>query len=151
MKGAEECYIPKLISLGPYYHGESGLAEGEELKLKLAKAYIQYCRRLVDDFYDKINCIITELKDCYDEMSTKKNDNNEFTVMMVVDDCALLSYILCVCLGSKQGNFSIRYQDISLLHQDALLLENQLPYQLLLQLMELVGPESTNHFWTIMF
>ena len=98
MKGAEDCYAPKLISLGPYYHGEPRLAEGEELKLKLAEAYIQYCRKLVDDYYDKISCIIIELKDCYDEMSTKKYDDDEFTVMMVVDSCALLSYILCVCL-----------------------------------------------------
>ena len=40
VKGAEDCYTPKLISLGPYYHGESRLAEGEELKLKLAEVYI---------------------------------------------------------------------------------------------------------------
>ena len=145
VKGAEDCYTPKLISLGPYYHGESHLAEGEDLKLKLAEAYIQYCRRRVDDFYDKISCIIMELKDCYDEISTKKYDDDEFTVMMVVDGCALLSYILCVCLRFKQENFSIIYQDISLLHRDTLLLENQLPYQLLFQLMEMVGSESTNH------
>ena len=25
VKGAEDCYPPKLISLGPYYHGESRL------------------------------------------------------------------------------------------------------------------------------
>ena len=37
VKGAEDCYAPKLISLAPYYHGESRLAGGEELKLKLAK------------------------------------------------------------------------------------------------------------------
>ena len=78
----------------------------------------------------------------YDEMSTKKYDDDKFTVMMVVDESALLSYILNVCLGSKHGSFSIRYQDISVLYRDALLLENQLPYQLLLELMKMMrsGP-----------
>ena len=115
-KGAEDCYAPKLISLGPYYHGESRLTEGEELKLKLAEAYIQYyCNEIMDAFYDKINCIITKWKDYYYEMSTKKYDDDEFTVMIVVDGCALLSYILYVCLCSKHGNFNIRYQDIGVL------------------------------------
>ena len=63
----------------------------------------------MDAFYDKISSIITELKDYYDEMSTKKYDDDKFTVMMVVDSSALLSYILNVCLGSKHGSFSIRY------------------------------------------
>ena len=92
----------------------------------------------MDAFYDKISSIITELKDYYDEMSTKKYDDDKFTVMMVVDGSALLSYILNVCLGSKHGSFSIRYQDISVLYRDALLLENQLPYQLLLELMKMM-------------
>ena len=127
VKGAEDCYAPKLISLGPYYHGESRLAKGEELKLKLVEAYIQYCDKLVDAFYDKISSIIIELKDCYDKMSTKKYDDDEFTVMMLVDGCALLFYILWNFLGYDHEHINMRYQYISVLYRDALLLENQLP------------------------
>ena len=91
------------------------------------------------------------MKDCYDEMSRKKYDDDEFTVMIVVDGCSLLSYILYVYLCSKHGNFGITFQDISVLYRDALLLENQLPYQLLLELMKMMWFEWANDFWTAMF
>ena len=71
--------------------------------------------------------------------------------MMLVDGCALLCYILCVCLGHDLEDFNIRDQDMSLLHQDAFLLKNQLPYQLLLDRTKMVELESANYFWTTMF
>ena len=150
--GAEDYYYaPKLISLGPYHHGKPHLKDGETLKLKLAEAYIQECEPTVDEIYNTISDSISELRGCYDAESTKKYKDDELTIMMLVDGCALLCYILCVCLGYGHEDFNIRYQDISLLHQDALLLENQLPYQLLLELMKMVDPESANDFWTAMF
>ena len=153
-------YAPKLISLGPYYHGESHLVNGETLKLKLAEAYIQAIaqsrkesvEQSVNDIYHMISDRIDELKGCYDYQESGKNyKDDEFTAMMLVDGCALLWYILCVCIGGDHEDYDIRYQDLSLLHQDALLLENQLPYQLLDGLMKMVDPESANDVWTILF
>ncbi|XP_034690165.1 putative UPF0481 protein At3g02645 [Vitis riparia] len=145
-------YAPKLISLGPYYHGESKLENGETLKLKLAEAYIQLCQSTVDEIYGTISHSINKLRGCYDAESTKKYKDDELTIMMLVDGCALLSYIVCVCLGGDHEDFDIRYQDLSLLHQDALLLENQLPYQLLQELMKMMGgSESANEAWTVLF
>ncbi|KAL6322685.1 hypothetical protein AAG906_015371 [Vitis piasezkii] len=141
VKGAEDYYFaPKLISLGPYHHGKPHLKDGETLKLKLAEAYIQECEPTVEEIYHTISDSISKLRGCYDAESTKKYKDDELTIMMLVDGCALLCYILCVCLGYGHEDFNIRYQDISLLHQDALLLENQLPYQLLLELMKMSKP-----------
>ncbi|KAJ9681542.1 hypothetical protein PVL29_020422 [Vitis rotundifolia] len=163
----EDYYAPKLISLGPYYHGESHLADGERLKLKLAEGYIlaiawsrdKSVEESVDSIYHIISDRIDELKGCYDyqessyddQKSRKKYKDDEFTAMMLVDGCALLRYIICVCLGGDHEDYDIRYQDLSLLHQDALLLENQLPYQLLQELMKMVDPESANDVWTVLF
>ncbi|XP_034709695.1 UPF0481 protein At3g47200-like [Vitis riparia] len=148
----EDYYAPKLISLGPYYHGESKLENGETLKLKLAEAYIQLCHSTVDEIYGTISHSISKLRGCYDAESTKKYKDDELTIMMLVDGCALLSYIVCVCLGGDHEDFDMRYQDLSLLHQDALLLENQLPYQLLQELMKMMGgSESANEAWTVLF
>ncbi|XP_034690538.1 UPF0481 protein At3g47200-like [Vitis riparia] len=156
----EDYYAPKLISLGPYYHGESHFKSGETLKLKLAEAYIQAIaqsrkesvEQSVDNIYHMIRDRIDELKGCYDYQESRKNyKEDEFTAMMLVDGCALLWYILCVCLGGVHEDYDIRYQDLSLLHQDALLLENQLPYQLLDGLMKMVDAESANDVWTVLF
>ena len=42
VKDAEHSnFAPKLISLGPYHHGEPHLKGGEKIKLKLAKEYVK--------------------------------------------------------------------------------------------------------------
>lgn len=127
-------YKPKIISLGPYHHGKPNLKKGETIKLKLAAAYFELIVKTVDDFYKEIEGIIKDLKDLYDEGWTKKYSNAKFTVMMLVDGCSLLHYMLCVCSGSFEEDLKIRYQDLSHLNRDTLLLENQLPFQLLIKL-----------------
>ena len=104
------------------------------------------CGEPVEEIYRSISVSISQLMGCYDAESTKKYKDDEFTVMMLVDGCALLYYILSVCLVYDHEHINIKYQDISVLHRDALLLENQLPYQLLLDLMKMVGPKSANAF-----
>ena len=67
--------------------------------------------------------------------------------MLLVDGCALLQYILCVCLGDHE-EYGIRYQDLSRIQQDTLLLENQLPYKLLHKLIKNI---MSNDAWTVIF
>ena len=144
-KEVQSKYAPKLISFGPYHFDKPHLAEGEKLKLNLAKAYIKECGASVDEIYRSISVTISQLRGCYDAESTKNYKDDEFTVMMLVDGCALLCYILCVCLGHDLEDFNIRDQDMSLLHQDAFLLKNQLPYQLLLDRTKMVELESYSY------
>ena len=70
----------------------------------------------MDEMYRTIRDSISELKGCYDEKSVKNYKDNEFTVMMLVNGCALVCYILCVCLSHDLEDFNIRDQDMSLLH-----------------------------------
>ena len=167
VKDAEDCFEPKVISLGPYHHGKPHLKEGESLKLKLTATYIQLAagskdhaleQSIVDDIYNTISSKVEELKACYDAESIEKfgrdDADEEFIVMMMLDGCALLSYILCVCVGFPHEKFNIRYQDLSCIHQDVLLLENQLPYQSLLRhlMVKIMDPEQrAMDLWTAMF
>ncbi|XP_034709830.1 uncharacterized protein LOC117932662 [Vitis riparia] len=92
----------------------------------------------VDELYRVINGLVIRLKGCYDKEFTEKYKDEEFSLMMLVDGCALLRYMIYACIdhGYNQEKFNIRYEDLSRLHRDALLLENQLPYQLLCELMD---------------
>ena len=136
---------PKVMSLGPYHHGNPKLVRGERIKLKLAERVFELLRRskvvrpgeaVVDQLYSTISGKVDELRKCYDWESMENYSNEEFSVMMMVDGCALLWYMFYACYEGEHypENFRIRYQDVSHLHRDALLLENQLPYQLLLDL-----------------
>ena len=133
--------------MGPYHHGEPHLKGGEKIKLKLAKEYVENWGRL-DEIYHTISDSISKLKECYDAESTKKYEDDQLTIMMLVDGCALVCYILNICLGFGPKYLNLRYQDIRLLNQDALLLVNQLPYQLLLELTK--GPGAAKFCWTVL-
>ncbi|KAL6322715.1 hypothetical protein AAG906_015401 [Vitis piasezkii] len=126
-------YKPKVMSFGPYHYSNLKLERGETIKLKLAADCIRELVQLVGQPIEKSGC--------YDKESIENYSDEQFSVMMLVDGCALLWYIVCVCLGGDHEDYDIRYQDLSLLHQDALLLENQLPYQLLQELMKMTESE----------
>ena len=146
-------YMPQLMSFGPYHHGKHNLQAGETLKLKLAATFFRESGVSADEIYDTIIQDIEVLRNCYSPQSTKEYKDEELSVMFLVDGCALLWYILCVCLGGDNYHheeYGIRYQDLSRIHQDALLLENQLPYQLLHNhIMKIDSSELANDAWTV--
>ncbi|RVW75254.1 hypothetical protein CK203_047130 [Vitis vinifera] len=153
-------YMPKIMSFGPYHHGNPKLERGETIKLKLAADGIQLLvagmkdqpiEEAVDHVYSIISGKVEELMGSYDMKSIEKYSAEQFSVMILVDGCALLWYIfLCVCSGGDHEDYNIGYQDLSLIHQDALLLENQLPYQLLFQdLLKMTEPELTIDCWRV--
>ena len=164
VKDAKVYYTPQVMSFGPYHHGNPELQAGEALKLNLAATYLRAhaqfvygmdrcvdedIDRSVDDIYSTIRGDIDELMKCYNPKSTEKYTKEELSQMLLVDGCALLRYILCVCFGDHE-EYGIRYQDLSRIHQDALLLENQLPYQILLELMKKIQPsERVNAAWRV--
>ena len=146
VKDAEVYYEPQVISFGPYHHGKPHLEEVETLKFKLvATCFLEY-HGSEDKIYEKISHDIEALRKCYNRRSTEEYTDEELSVMFLVDGCALLWYILCVCLGDHE-EYGIRYQDLSRIHQDALLLENQLPYQLLHNHIM----SMSNYAWTVIF
>ena len=117
VKDAEVYYKPQVMSFGPYHHGNPELQAGEALKLNLAATYLRahaqfvygmdrcvddYIDLSVDDIYSTISGDIDELKKCDNPKSTEKYTKEELSVMLLVDGCALLWYILCVCVGDHE-------------------------------------------------
>ena len=137
------------MSFGPYHHGKPHLKEGEALKLKLAVTYFREYELREDEIYNRIRSGIETQRKCYNRKSTEEYTDEELSVMLLVEGCALLWYILCVCLGGiyHHEEYGISYQDLNRIHQDALLLENQLAYQPLHDLM----PIFFNGAWTVIF
>ena len=151
VKDTKDYYEPQVMSFGPYHHGKPKLQLGETLKLKLVKTYFQVFHQSEDNIYEIISRNIKALRKCYNWKSTEKYTDEELSVMLLVDGCALLWYILCVCVCGYflLAEYSIKYQDLSRIQQDTLLLENQLPYQLLHNLMTQTNmPDDT---WIVIF
>ena len=150
-------YEPMVMSLGPYHHGNPKLVRGEKIKLLLALDFFddvkqpstvdqpvdqpvdQTKKKVVDELYSRISSVVSRLRDCYDKESIENYSNEQFSVMMLVDGCALMRYILYACIHRDRDHesFDIRYEDLSLLHRDAMLLENQLPYELIMEVLKM--------------
>ncbi|XP_052171016.1 UPF0481 protein At3g47200-like [Diospyros lotus] len=134
-------YQPRVVSFGPYHHGEPQLAWMEAHKLHAFFNCINRSSRTQKDIFDLIMKMAKELKESYDSLDSKwqTNDDN-FVDMMILDGCFILE-LLDVYKEEKYylGNDPVFSQHGELyvmpfIRADMLMLQNQLPMSLLLKL-----------------
>ncbi|XP_047332023.1 UPF0481 protein At3g47200-like [Impatiens glandulifera] len=119
-------YDPKIVSIGPYHHGKPELEMMEKFKPLIARLLFPN-RADLNNIYNKILQIADDLKSCYDDVSTKKITNFNFAEMMLLDSCLVIALVI-------EPHFKlppIFIPSLSVLHEDLLLLENQLPFRVL--------------------
>ena len=126
---------PRVVSLGPIHHGKPKYQLTEEYKLMLADEFIGKTGRTVEELYGIIEDKIKQLREYYDEKVTQKYSDENLAWMLFVDGCATLQFIDLVA-HEKVKDFKIKDDQVAFVEQDLFLLENQLPYQLLDNLMK---------------
>ncbi|KAJ0847954.1 hypothetical protein HanPSC8_Chr13g0551411 [Helianthus annuus] len=130
----QKFYLPKVVSIGPYHFGEPKLEFVEKLKPVFTLKLLAGNNMLekLNSLYEKLGApeMVQELRSFYEENSTSKLSNKEFTKMMLLD-----SY--CGELNSHQ---------IVYLHQDLFLLENQIPFDVLTEVMKLAEINCVDKF-----
>ena len=97
-------YEPRVISLGPYHHGNPHLRPGEMIKPLCAQKFLADSNQDIDALYTKIESNIEAVKKCYDWSSTSEYDDEALAWMMLLDGCFLLQFIY----GTGMKNF-LRY------------------------------------------
>ena len=135
-KDFEKHYEPRVVSVGPIHHGKPKYKLGEKYKLVLTSEFIEDSGKSMGDVYKKIKEKIKELRDCFEEEVTKDYDDDAFAWLLFVDGCAILQFIYCL-VKDKFKDLNIKNDSAAFGNQDLLLLENQLPYRLLILLMSL--------------
>ncbi|KAL6324743.1 hypothetical protein AAG906_017083 [Vitis piasezkii] len=86
-------YEPRVISLGPYHHGNPHLRPGEMIKPLCAQKFLADSNQDIDALYTKIESNIEAVKKCYDWSSTSEYDDEALAWMMLLDGCFLLQFI----------------------------------------------------------
>ena len=92
----------------------------------------------VEDVYGKILTIAAEARGCYVDDAVTRFGDVEFAAMMFLDGCFLLQYIRVRMLNNT-GPPSLAhlfYSKRSVINNDIMLLENQLPWLVIEALME---------------
>ncbi|XP_028761535.1 UPF0481 protein At3g47200-like [Neltuma alba] len=130
-KDFAEYYSPKMMSLGPIHHGTTHLELGEKYKLMWASMYVQRDQQSrAQILHRKIAENIEELKSLYDEDAIGHLSNEELVQVLFLDGCALLEILKHPDILNPEP-LNAKVDQLVLVHQDALLLENQLPFRVL--------------------
>jgi hypothetical protein len=133
MKENTDCYEPLVVSIGPYHHGKKELKEMEKLKAEMAGQFVKDRRVTAEEMYSKVKELVTDARKCYAEESTRQFNDEKFTQMMFLDGYFILQV---VSENLKQQN--LRKEEVASVRRDLFLLENQLPFRVLIPLMRLL-------------
>nr|GMC52349.1 UPF0481 protein At3g47200-like [Ipomoea batatas]GMC65413.1 UPF0481 protein At3g47200-like [Ipomoea batatas]GMC76564.1 UPF0481 protein At3g47200-like [Ipomoea batatas]GMC81956.1 UPF0481 protein At3g47200-like [Ipomoea batatas]GMD43003.1 UPF0481 protein At3g47200-like [Ipomoea batatas] len=133
-------YDPLVVSIGPIHHGKEKLQEMEKFKRHLTRKFAEACYQEkeidLDKVYDRVAEMAESGRSCYADGLTEEYDHTTFARMMFVDGCFVLQYIhSMVGAGGNPWEMKMKNEDIALVRGDLLLLENQLPFQVLQALM----------------
>ncbi|KAB5519352.1 hypothetical protein DKX38_023671 [Salix brachista] len=142
----EECYIPKVVSIGPYHYPErdNTLREVETLKVPMARQFILDSGKDIQLIYSELEKVIQTSRKFYNEIDITGFDDEQFARMMFLDGCFILQFIYCVTHNYE--NLEMTDRQVAGVKRDLLLLENQVPFPVLQSLMRLrYGKKKTNH------
>ncbi|KAJ0078628.1 hypothetical protein Patl1_22599 [Pistacia atlantica] len=129
------CYDPLVVSIGPYHFGNTRLELMERHKLTMARQYVNGDSMLLKALYQKVKCLAETAKESYaDQSSVVMSNNEEFSQMLLLDACFLLQFIYCIVIEEREA-LKMKNNMIALVQRDLFLLENQIPFLLLNELM----------------
>lgn len=93
-QGKNDAYEPRIISFGPYHHGETRLQAMEKYKLRFLEAILSrnpqiplkcYCRKMKEQE--------AETRRCYSD-NFKIDNSKDFVKMTLLDGCFIVEYLL---------------------------------------------------------
>ncbi|XP_050219169.1 UPF0481 protein At3g47200 [Mercurialis annua] len=150
----EYAYTPRLVSIGPFHHGKADLKAMEEHKWRHLQNFLKQTKVNLDELVKFITDREERARNCYAE--TIEMTSDEFVQIMIVD----ATFIIDILLGRAfpELTFAIEsiYDRSSLMfdiYRDMLLIENQLPYFILGDVLDFAktkAPSSSSRWPSIL-
>ncbi|KAK8476702.1 hypothetical protein V6N11_082017 [Hibiscus sabdariffa] len=144
----QRAYMPQLVSIGPYHHGEDHLKPMEEHKQQALVHFLKRSNKPLEAFVNPVAQVVEDLIDSYGDLDLSwKNDTNKFLQLMIVDGVFMLEVF---CSTVRELNYpdddpifshNRNRPLLSIIRRDFLMLENQLPMAVL---GKLVAVQSNN-------
>ncbi|KAL6212085.1 hypothetical protein ACLB2K_017306 [Fragaria x ananassa] len=142
----ERDYTPRVISIGPYHHGNEALKSMEDHKLRYVNCFLHRSHAKPEDYVQKIRKKEQKLRNYYSE--TIVLNSNQFVTMVLVDAIFLLEFLLRSSNDILQDENDCIFGTPKMLPDvanDLLMLENQLPLFILEVLLSLYNRESRGY------
>ncbi|XP_061979594.1 UPF0481 protein At3g47200-like [Populus nigra] len=144
LKLNRSAYTPQVVSIGPLHHGKTELQEMEEHKKMYLQDFLKFSEVSLEDLIAFVAEKETTLRNCYAE-TFEKLSSEQFVKMMLLD----CSFVIMVLLRTYDENIVFEnigcrndrifskpwmFNEVS---KDICLLENQLPFFILEDLIKL--------------
>ncbi|KAI3788306.1 hypothetical protein L2E82_01067 [Cichorium intybus] len=139
-KDDDKYYVPKVVSLGPYHYGEPNLQSVQDFKPLFTNKLVKGNQESLKSLYNKLAEMVQTLKEYYEDEVEQFSDD-EFTRMMLLDGCFILYFIEHIFLNTEIDCPGLKSHQIMFVQQDMFLLENQIPYRVLTEVMKFVPDE----------
>ncbi|XP_077217779.1 UPF0481 protein At3g47200-like [Tasmannia lanceolata] len=136
-----DAYAPQILTIGPYHRDVSRFAEMENHKWRFLRNLIERKNHSVKIYLKAMSVLEVEARQCY-AGPIQDMDSREFVEMMVLDASFIVELLRRSMQRSWEDPIFTALQVLSCLKRDMLMLENQLPFFVLVRLFELTTPES---------
>ncbi|TYH35498.1 hypothetical protein ES332_D13G197000v1 [Gossypium tomentosum] len=135
----EKAYEPNVISIGPYHYCKPHLVRMEDTKKRWFEKIARETNLGLNEFREKMKLLEGKTRKCYEQplppgLEAKAN----FVDMMVYDGCFVVQLLQNSHRNDLIGNHGPNV--LSEMQYDLLLLENQLPFFVLLELYRMITP-----------
>ncbi|QHN76507.1 UPF0481 protein [Arachis hypogaea] len=127
-KSNEDAYTPKVVSIGPFHHGDQYLLNMEEPKRIFCRQFIERSmRNNLESFVSCVQELEPMVRACYSD--NIKFTEEEHVMVILVDCCFILEFLLKFHFGSTHHDAIILPLNLrDPIAYDLLLLENQVPF-----------------------
>ncbi|XP_047320058.1 UPF0481 protein At3g47200-like [Impatiens glandulifera] len=138
----KKAYNPQFVSFGPYHHGEEHLKSMEDHKERALLHFLKRSKKPLNLYVQSLSNLVKDLKESYDSLDAFHAWNDDaFLKLMILDGCFMLEVMRTATqtlddyahndpIFSNHGKLNI----VPYIRRDMLMLENQLPFSLLCNL-----------------
>ncbi|GJN25637.1 hypothetical protein PR202_gb13490 [Eleusine coracana subsp. coracana] len=153
-----QAYRPRVVSLGPFHHGDEQLLPMEEHKRRALRHLLRRAKKPLADFAAAVEEVMEQLQSAYLDLDKKWLDvdgREKFLEMMIMDGCFQLEVMRATAISELNrgqvndyapndsifSRHGVLYR-VPYIRGDMLMIENQLPLLLLKNLLAVEQSET---------
>nr|GMD72357.1 UPF0481 protein At3g47200-like [Ipomoea batatas] len=146
----KKAYVPEVVAIGPYHRGKGSLKWMEKQKFRYLNLLLKCSPVSLNQYIEAISDLIPMLFESYDDHSGM--DKGRLVEMVVLDGCFIVELVRKFSMPElREENDPIfnMYWVLSSLQRDLMLFDNQISFQVLCRLFDLI--EIPNRYDRLIF
>ncbi|CAL9205514.1 unnamed protein product [Musa hybrid cultivar] len=141
-------YKPRIVSFGPYHHGDPNVMPMEEHKDRALTHFLKRANKSLQDVRTAMAEVVQQLRGAYQSLDGKWAGDERFLHLMILDGCFMLEIIRVATKKPDDGGYEMdepifsdhgNLYTVPCIKRDMMMFENQLPLLVLYKLVFVEG------------